>query len=84
MTDSSGDAHAQSVGVLAGQCSSALTVNAGNVEVAENVEQLAGFEAAHVSADEPDAGFDDAVFQEIADRRAQTENADILRRARAL
>jgi len=26
----------------------------------------------------------DAVYQQIADRRAQTENADILRRGRAL
>jgi hypothetical protein len=37
VTDSSGAAHAQSVGILVGQCSTALTVNAGNVDVAENV-----------------------------------------------
>jgi hypothetical protein len=54
------------------------------IELGCESELVAGFEAAHVSAEEPDAGFDEAVYQEIADRRAQTENADILRRARAL
>ena len=54
------------------------------IELGCDSELVAGFEAAHVSDAEPEVAFDDAVYQEIADRRAQTENADILRRARAL
>lgn len=48
---------------------------------------IAAFEPANVEQSLPDAEDEMAlvaVYQQIADRRAQVENAEILRRARAL
>jgi hypothetical protein len=56
-------------------------------EIGHDPELLAGFEAtiAHDRLpDEEDAAAMAAVYQQIADRRAQLEDADVLRRARSL
>jgi hypothetical protein len=53
-------------------------------EIGHDADLLSAFEAAHAALDELETGVDDGLYQEIADRRAQTEDADILRRARAL
>jgi hypothetical protein len=57
------------------------------VEFETEAAFLAAFEPSHVAerlADEVDEAAMAAVYQQIADRRAQVENAEILRRARAL
>jgi hypothetical protein len=57
------------------------------VEFGHDPEILAGFEAAIVQnagAEDVDLIAEAAAYQEIADRRSQLENADVLRRARSL
>jgi hypothetical protein len=56
-------------------------------EFGHDPELLAGFEAAEAHDRLPDAEDEmglAAVYQQIADRRAQLEDADVLRRARSL
>jgi hypothetical protein len=57
------------------------------VEFGQDPETLAGFEAAHAH-DQLPQGFEtqspDGLYQDIESRRAQTENPDVLRRARSL
>lgn len=57
------------------------------VEFGHDPDVLAGFEAAHAHDHLPQ-GFEtqtpDGLYHEIESRRAQTENADVLRRARSL
>lgn len=56
-------------------------------EIGHDPELLAGFEAAIAHErlpDEVDAIAMAAVYQQIADRRSQLEDADVLRRARSL
>ncbi len=56
------------------------------VEFASDPDILAGFEAVHAPERlvEDDAVFAAAIYQQIEDRRAQTEDAEVLRRARSL
>lgn len=57
------------------------------VEFEQETNFIAAFESAHVEQNLPEAEDEAAlaaVYQQIADRRAQVENAEILRRARAL
>ncbi len=57
------------------------------VEFEHDPEVLAGFQLADAEdhlPDEEDAAALAAVYRRIADRRAQLENADVLRRARSL
>jgi hypothetical protein len=57
------------------------------VEFEQETGFIAAFESAHVEQSLPEAEDEAAlvaVYQQIADRRAQVENAEILRRARAL
>ena len=57
------------------------------VEFGHDPELLAGFESTTVDDCPPDdreALEAAAMYQQIADRRAQLENADVLRRARSL
>jgi hypothetical protein len=57
------------------------------VEFGRDPETLAAFqitEAQDRQPDEEDAIAMAAIYQQIADRRAQLENADVLRRARSL
>ena len=57
------------------------------VEFGHDPELLAGFEASEVGErlpDEVDIVAMAAVYHQIADRRAQLENAEVLRRARSL
>ncbi len=57
------------------------------VEFGHDPDALMGFRAAEPrdrQPEEEDAAAMAAVYQQIADRRAQLENAEVLRRARSL